>query len=42
MTSNKSHEKAVQEIPQHGFFGHPKGLGVLFFRRILGDSAITE
>ena len=31
MTSNKSHEKAVQEIPQHGFFGHPKGLGVLFF-----------
>ncbi len=31
MTSNKSHEQAVQEIPQHGFFGHPKGLGVLFF-----------
>lgn len=31
MTSNKSHEQEVQEIPQHGFFGHPKGLGVLFF-----------
>ena len=31
MTSNKSHEQAIQEIPQHGFFGHPKGLGVLFF-----------
>ena len=31
MTSNKSHEQAVQEIPQQGFFGHPKGLGVLFF-----------
>ena len=37
MTSNKSHEKAVQEIPQHGFFGHPKGLGVRSFRRILGE-----
>ena len=34
MTSNKSHEQAVQEIPQHGFFGHPKGLGVLFLGEI--------
>ena len=31
MTTNNSHEQAVQEIPQHGFFGHPRGLGVLFF-----------
>ena len=30
MTTNNSHEQAVQEIPQHGFFGHPRGLGVLF------------
>ncbi|MGH2236527.1 MFS transporter, partial [Enterococcus faecalis] len=26
-----SHEQAVQTIPQRGFFGHPSGLGVLFF-----------
>ncbi|REH77448.1 peptide ABC transporter permease [Staphylococcus felis] len=25
-----SHEKAVQAIPQKGFFGHPRGLGVLY------------
>ena len=31
MSTNNSHEQAVQEIPQHGFFGHPRGLGVLFF-----------
>jgi len=24
-------DQAVQSIPQRGFFGHPKGLGVLFF-----------
>ena len=30
MTTNNSHEQAVQEIPQHGSFGHPRGLGVLF------------
>lgn len=28
---NNLHQKHVQEIPQKGFFGHPKGLGVLFF-----------
>lgn len=28
--SELSHEKAVQEIPQKGFFGHPRGLGVLY------------
>ncbi len=28
---DKAHEQAVQSIPQKGFFGHPKGLGVLFF-----------
>ncbi|MCD8821298.1 peptide ABC transporter permease [Staphylococcus gallinarum] len=26
-----THEQDVQSIPQNGFFGHPKGLGVLFF-----------
>ena len=31
MTETKNHEQAVQTIPQKGFFGHPKGLGVLFF-----------
>lgn len=31
MKANNSHEQAVQEIPQTGFFGHPRGLGVLFF-----------
>ena len=31
MTTNNSHEQADQEIPQQGFFGHPRGLGVLFF-----------
>lgn len=28
---NNLHNKHVQEIPQTGFFGHPRGLGVLFF-----------
>ncbi|WP_281183276.1 peptide MFS transporter [Staphylococcus schleiferi] len=28
--SELSHEKAVQTIPQKGFFGHPRGLGVLY------------
>ncbi|WP_114603831.1 peptide MFS transporter [Staphylococcus sp. EZ-P03] len=28
---NNLHNQHVQEIPQKGFFGHPKGLGVLFF-----------
>ena len=31
MATNNSHEQAVQTIPQRGFFGHPSGLGVLFF-----------
>ena len=31
MATNNSHEQAVQTIPQRGFFGHPNGLGVLFF-----------
>lgn len=31
MTTNNTHEQAVQSIPQRGFFGHPRGLGVLFF-----------
>lgn len=31
MATNTSHEQAVQTIPQKGFFGHPRGLGVLFF-----------
>lgn len=31
MSTNNSHEQAVQTIPQRGFFGHPSGLGVLFF-----------
>ncbi|WP_342610576.1 peptide MFS transporter [Staphylococcus hsinchuensis] len=26
-----TYDEAVQSIPQKGFFGHPKGLGVLFF-----------
>ncbi|QLK85507.1 peptide MFS transporter [Staphylococcus sp. 17KM0847] len=28
--SISSHEEAVRNIPQKGFFGHPKGLGVLY------------
>lgn len=28
---NNLHNQHVQEIPQKGFFGHPRGLGVLFF-----------
>ncbi|KRG09165.1 peptide MFS transporter [Staphylococcus sp. NAM3COL9] len=28
---DKTHDQAVQSVPQKGFFGHPKGLGVLFF-----------
>ncbi|ARJ51258.1 peptide MFS transporter [Staphylococcus lutrae] len=28
--SEHSHETAVQNIPQKGFFGHPRGLGVLY------------
>ncbi|MCU5745815.1 peptide MFS transporter [Staphylococcus sp. SQ8-PEA] len=31
MTETKNHDQAIQSIPQRGFFGHPKGLGVLFF-----------
>ena len=31
MATNNSHEQVVQTIPQRGFFGHPSGLGVLFF-----------
>ncbi|MCI2773661.1 putative proton-dependent oligopeptide transport protein [Staphylococcus petrasii] len=31
MATNTSHEQTVQTIPQKGFFGHPRGLGVLFF-----------
>ena len=31
MASHNSHELAVEKIPHKGFFGHPKGLGVLFF-----------
>lgn len=26
-----SQDPTVESIPQKGFFGHPKGLGVLFF-----------
>ena len=36
MATNNSHEQAVQTIPQRGFFGHPSGLGVLFFVEFLG------
>ena len=31
MATNNSHEQVVQTIPRRGFFGHPSGLGVLFF-----------
>ncbi|EHJ07932.1 peptide MFS transporter [Staphylococcus simiae] len=31
MTQHNSHGSEIQEIPQTGFFGHPRGLGVLFF-----------
>ena len=31
MATNNSHEQTIQSIPQKGFFGHPRGLGVLFF-----------
>lgn len=24
-------EEMVETVPQHGFFGHPRGLGILFF-----------
>ena len=36
MATNNSHEQAVQTIPRRGFFGHPSGLGVLFFVEFLG------
>lgn len=26
-----SREEMVNSVPQHGFFGHPRGLGILFF-----------
>ncbi|WP_213563127.1 peptide MFS transporter [Staphylococcus auricularis] len=30
--SNTTHRQpATPDVPQHGFFGHPRGLGVLFF-----------
>lgn len=28
---NQTQDQDYQSIPQKGFFGHPKGLGVLFF-----------
>ncbi|QOA90801.1 hypothetical protein HIK86_13420 [Staphylococcus aureus] len=31
MTQQNSHGNQIQDIPQTGFFGHPRGLGVLFF-----------
>lgn len=31
MTQQNSHGNQTQDIPQTGFFGHPRGLGVLFF-----------
>ena len=30
MTQQNSHGNQTQDIPQTGFFGHPRGLGVLF------------
>ena len=41
MTSNKSHEK-VQEIPQHGFFGHPKRIRRSLFVEFWEIQLITE
>ena len=29
--TTKLHGNQIQDIPQTGFFGHPRGLGVLFF-----------
>lgn len=29
--SNYTHEEIMKDIPNKGFFGHPKGLSTLFF-----------
>ncbi|GGI43004.1 peptide MFS transporter [Mammaliicoccus stepanovicii] len=29
--SKMTREEMVESVPQHGFFGHPRGLGILFF-----------
>ncbi|MDN8777162.1 peptide ABC transporter permease, partial [Staphylococcus aureus] len=31
MTQQKSHGNQIQDIPQKGLYGHPRGLGVLYF-----------